>query len=136
MTIAPNFTTAVTPPDSDPEEAIAFAFKKDHLLIRLNAEQATVPTLGELADYPRAEQHYLGCCAEYGSCYALEIADDVTPLLRGRWQEHTSPFGWARQTNAGRVVYLQPGHEDCPVYAAPEIQKLLANAIRWVAPRL
>ena len=66
----------------------------------------------------------------------LEIADDVTPLLRGRWQEHTSPFGWARQTNAGRVVYLQPGHEDCPVYAAPEIQKLLANAIRWVAPRL
>ena len=48
----------------------------------------------------------------------LEIASDVTHLLRGRWQEHASPFGWAREVGAGRVVYLQPGHEDCPVYAA------------------
>ena len=65
----------------------------------------------------------------------LAVADDVTHLLRGRWQEHTSPFGWAREVGAGRVVYLQPGHEDCPVYAAPEIRCLLANAVRWVAPR-
>ena len=64
----------------------------------------------------------------------LEIASDVTHLLRGRWQEHASPFGWAREVGAGRVVYLQPGHEDCPVYAAPAVRRLLANAVRWVAP--
>ena len=65
----------------------------------------------------------------------LEIAPDVTHLLRGRWQDHTSPFGWAREVGAGRVVYLQPGHEDCPVYEAPPMRRLLANAVRWVAPR-
>ena len=65
----------------------------------------------------------------------LEIASDVTHLLRGRWQDRTSPFGWAREVGAGRVVYLQPGHEDCPVYAVPAMRRLLANAVRWVAPR-
>ena len=69
------FEPAVTPPDSDPEDALAFAFKKGQLLIHLHTEQATVPTLGELADYPRSDQHYLGRCAEYGYCYALEIAN-------------------------------------------------------------
>ena len=65
----------------------------------------------------------------------LEIAADVTHLLRGRWQDHTSPFGWAREVGAGRAVYLQPGHEDCAVYAAPAVRRLLANAVRWVAPQ-
>ncbi len=71
------FEPAVTPPDAHSQDALAFAFKKDQLLIRLHTDQATIPTLGELADYPRADQHYLGRCTEHGSCYALEIADDA-----------------------------------------------------------
>jgi trehalose utilization protein len=34
----------------------------------------------------------------------------------------------------GKVVYIQPGHESYPVYAQPEIQKLIENAVRYVAP--
>lgn len=31
----------------------------------------------------------------------------------------------------GRVFYFSPGHETYPVYEQPEIQRVLANAVRW-----
>ncbi|HZU13432.1 MAG TPA: ThuA domain-containing protein [Chloroflexota bacterium] len=32
---------------------------------------------------------------------------------------------------AGRVFYFSPGHETYPVYAQPEIRRVLANAVLW-----
>ena len=49
------FTAAVTPPDPHPENALAFAFKKDQLLTRLQDEQAQVPTLSDLAGIAHTE---------------------------------------------------------------------------------
>ncbi len=34
----------------------------------------------------------------------------------------------------GRIFYFSPGHETYPIYHQPEIQRVIANAVRWVAP--
>jgi trehalose utilization protein len=35
----------------------------------------------------------------------------------------------------GLIFYFSPGHETHPVYHQGEVQQILANAIRWAAPR-
>lgn len=32
----------------------------------------------------------------------------------------------------GRIFYFSPGHETYPVYHQPQIQRIIANAVRWV----
>jgi trehalose utilization protein len=34
----------------------------------------------------------------------------------------------------GRIVYFSPGDQDYPVYHHPDIRRVLANAVSWVAP--
>jgi trehalose utilization protein len=34
----------------------------------------------------------------------------------------------------GRVFYFSPGDQDFPVYHHPDIQRVLANGVRWAAP--
>jgi trehalose utilization protein len=34
----------------------------------------------------------------------------------------------------GKIFYFRPGHETLPTYHNPEIQRVIANAIRWAAP--
>jgi trehalose utilization protein len=36
---------------------------------------------------------------------------------------------------AGRIFYFSPGHETYPIYYQPEIRRVIANAVRWAAPR-
>jgi trehalose utilization protein len=36
---------------------------------------------------------------------------------------------------AGRIFYFSPGDQEYPVYHQPEIQRVLANGVRWAAPR-
>ncbi|HEV2474709.1 MAG TPA: ThuA domain-containing protein, partial [Chthonomonadales bacterium] len=33
----------------------------------------------------------------------------------------------------GRIFYFRPGHEAFPTYAHPQIQRVIANAVRWAA---
>jgi trehalose utilization protein len=35
----------------------------------------------------------------------------------------------------GRVFYFSPGDQEYPVYHQPEILQVLANGVRWAAPR-
>jgi trehalose utilization protein len=37
---------------------------------------------------------------------------------------------------AGRIFYFSPGDQEYPVYHQPAIKRVLANAVRWAAPRL
>jgi trehalose utilization protein len=34
----------------------------------------------------------------------------------------------------GRIFYFRPGHETFPTYHHPQIQRVIANAVRWAAP--
>ncbi|HYG90999.1 MAG TPA: ThuA domain-containing protein [Azospirillum sp.] len=43
-----------------------------------------------------------------------------------------SGCGWRR--GLGRIFYFRPGHETFPTYHDPRIQRVIANAVRWVAP--
>lgn len=40
---------------------------------------------------------------------------------------------WTR--GSGRIFYFSPGHELYPIYHHPQIQRVIANAIRWARPQ-
>ena len=42
--------------------------------------------------------------------------------------------GCSWQRGNGRVFYFQPGHETYPTYYDANVQKIVKNAVRWVAP--
>jgi trehalose utilization protein len=44
--------------------------------------------------------------------------------------------GCCFRRGAGRIFYFSPGDQDYPVYHHPDVQLVIANAIRWAAPRL
>lgn len=71
----------------------------------------------------------------YGEPFAIPDPDE---LLMIGWfpggEVFRSLCTWTR--GAGRIVYFQPGHETHPTYHHPEVQRIIANACRWAAPRL
>jgi len=44
--------------------------------------------------------------------------------------------GCTFERGAGRIFYFSPGDQEYPVYHHPDVQRVLANAVRWAAPRL
>lgn len=43
--------------------------------------------------------------------------------------------GCVWQRGRGRVFYFSPGDQEYPIYHHPDIQQVVANAVRWLAPR-
>jgi trehalose utilization protein len=71
----------------------------------------------------------------YGEPFAIPEPEE---LLMIGWfpggEVFRSLCTWTR--GAGRIVYLQPGHETHPTYHHPDILRIVANACGWVAPRM
>lgn len=71
----------------------------------------------------------------YGEPFAIPDPDE---LLMIGWfpggEVFRSLCTWTR--GAGRVVYLQPGHETHPTYHHPDILRIVGNACRWAAARV
>ena len=42
--------------------------------------------------------------------------------------------GLTYRRGAGNIFYFRPGHETYPTYFQPEVQRVIANAVRWAAP--
>jgi trehalose utilization protein len=42
--------------------------------------------------------------------------------------------GCAFSRGSGRIFYFSPGDQEYPVYHHPDVQRVIANAVRWVAP--
>lgn len=42
--------------------------------------------------------------------------------------------GCCYQRGKGKVFYFRPGHETYPTYFQPEVQRVIANAVRWASP--
>ncbi len=36
----------------------------------------------------------------------------------------------------GKVFYFSPGHESNPIYHQPEIKRIIANSVKWLAPTM
>ncbi len=69
----------------------------------------------------------------YGEPFYIPKPDD---LIFGAWFEHGNIFraGCTWKRGAGKVFYFQPGHESFPSYHNPYVQRIIKNAVYWVAP--
>jgi trehalose utilization protein len=57
-------------------------------------------------------------------------------LIFGGWYEDGCIFrsGMTFRRDAGKIFYFQPGHETCPSFYNPYVQRIITNAVYWCAP--
>jgi len=65
----------------------------------------------------------------------FDIPDDGK-LILASWFEGGNVFrsGVTFYRDNGKIFYFSPGHETYPIYHDPNVQRVIANAIRWAAP--
>lgn len=71
----------------------------------------------------------------YGEYFDIPKPDDV--VFTG-WFSGGQVFrsGCTFTRGLGKIFYFQPGHEEYPIYHMPEIQQIIKNAVRFLAPPL
>jgi len=71
----------------------------------------------------------------YGERFDHPAPDELVFMS---WFEGGEVFrsGCCWQRGHGRVFYFRPGHEAYPTYHDANVQKVLANAVQWAAPRV
>jgi trehalose utilization protein len=81
--------------------------------------------LGEYIELPKTET--------YGEFFDVPEPDE---LVFVSWFQGGEVFrsGLCYHRGAGKVFYFRPGHETYPIYGNPEVQRVIANAVRWAAP--
>lgn len=81
--------------------------------------------LGEYFEVPQSEM--------YGERFDIPAPDT---LVFTSWFQGGEIFrsGCCYHRGRGKVFYFSPGHETYPIYYQPEIQRVIANAVRWAAP--
>jgi len=47
---------------------------------------------------------------------------------------HVFRSGCCWRRGAGKIFYFQPGHETCPSFHNPIVQRIITNAVYWAAP--
>ena len=69
----------------------------------------------------------------YGEPFSIPEPDKV--LLIGNYSGgEVFRSGCLYQRGYGKVFYFQPGHESFPIFHVPEVQSIIRNAVRFVAP--
>ena len=82
----------------------------------------------------------IGDCIEieqsemYGEPFGIPTPDE---LIFVSWfqggEVMRSGATWTR--GSGRIFYFSPGHEVYPIYHMPDVQRVIANGIRWARPQ-
>ena len=69
----------------------------------------------------------------YSEPFFVPKPDD---LIFGTWYENGNIFrgGMTFTRGVGKIFYFHPGHETLPSFHNPIVQRIIKNAIRWVAP--
>lgn len=69
----------------------------------------------------------------YGERFDIPAPD---ALVLCSWFQGGEVFrsGCCYQRGRGRVFYFRPGHETFPTYHDANVQRVIANAVRWAAP--
>jgi trehalose utilization protein len=82
--------------------------------------------LGEHFEIPHEEM--------YGEMFDIPTPEE---LIMVSWFEGGNIFRscctWTR--GKGKVAYFRPGHESFPTYYQKEVRKVIANCVKWAAPR-
>ena len=69
----------------------------------------------------------------YGEPFVIPNPDKV--LLIGNYSGgEVFRAGCLFERGNGKIFYFQPGHETFPTYHIPEVQTVLRNAVRFLAP--
>ena len=96
------------------------------LLWNLAPHHPVTAGVGDVIDLPEAEM--------YGERF--DIPEPETLLFVSNFSGGNvcrSGATWTRGN--GRIVYFRPGHETYPQYRQPQVLRVIANAVRWSAPR-
>ena len=69
----------------------------------------------------------------YGEFFDIPAPDE---LVFVSWFAGGEVFrsGCCFHRGQGKIFYFRPGHETLPTYYHKEVQKVIANAVRWAAP--
>lgn len=69
----------------------------------------------------------------YGEPFFIPKPDD---LLFGTWYEDGNIFrgGCTFTRGLGKIFYFHPGHETCPSFHHPVVQRIILQGVRWAAP--
>jgi trehalose utilization protein len=82
--------------------------------------------LGDHFDIPHEEM--------YGEHFDIPAPDELVFIS---WFEGGDVFRsgccWTR--GKGKIFYFRPGHEAFPTYHQKEVRRVIANAVKWAAPR-
>ena len=70
----------------------------------------------------------------YGEPFSIPNPDKVL-FIGGYSGGEVFRSGCLFQRGNGQIFYFQPGHESFPTYHIPEVQTVIRNAVRFVAPR-
>lgn len=70
----------------------------------------------------------------YGEHFDIPAPEE---LVFVSWFEGGEVFrsGCTYHRGQGKIFYFRPGHETYPTYYHPDVLKVIANGIRWAAPR-
>jgi trehalose utilization protein len=71
----------------------------------------------------------------YGERFDIPTPDKLVFIS---WFQGGEVFrsGCCWERGHGRIFYFRPGHETFPIYHDGNVQKVIANACRWAAPRV
>ena len=71
----------------------------------------------------------------YGERFDIPTPKDVVFIS---WYEGGEVFrsGVTFERGYGRIFYFAPGHETFPIYRDENVRKIIANGVRWAAPRI
>jgi trehalose utilization protein len=69
----------------------------------------------------------------YGEFFDIPAPDEIVFIS---WFEGGEVFrsGCTFRRGKGKIFYFRPGHETFPIYYDPNVQRVLANAVGWLAP--
>jgi len=84
-----------------------------------------VEGIGEYFEIPQEEM--------YGEFFDIPAPDE---LVLVSWFQGGEVFrsGCCYHRGHGKIFYFRPGHETYPSYHQPEVQRIIANGVRWAAP--
>jgi trehalose utilization protein len=86
------------------------------------------PIVEGLSEYIEIDEEEM-----YGEHFDIPVPDTLVFMS---WFTGGEVFrsGCCYTRGAGKIFYFRPGHETLPTYHHPEVQHVIANAVRWAAP--